>query len=177
MPGHHVRKTSKSLAGAADDGRGTSVPGRKFKRAEGFENGSELGRIHADYSPAKGLEAVYEFKKGENKLLGVIELAAVLVHQHAEVVEPFVAGKHDRFPDQPLLKLSVAGQTEGIESGIPLADQGEPLGDREPLAERTGGDGNAGENGARVTVEDGFPGPGVLQDRPVKVAYVGINGG
>ena len=88
----------------------------------------------------EGAELVGERHGVVDLLDGAVDLQAVVVDDHAEVIELLVAGKHGGLPDLALLALAVAQQGVGAIVIAPvLGGNGHAHGGGDALAERTGG--------------------------------------
>ena len=86
--------------------------------AEALERGIHpivLSGVHTFDLPIEGRKDRLEMRHREHHPVRQVELALIVVDHHAQVVEVFLAGVHDRFPNRPFLQLAIATQAITIE--------------------------------------------------------------
>ena len=97
-----------SFGRMADDRGGLAIA---RSVAECFQRGVNpvvLRRVHGMRLPSERLEYRPELRHGKNHAAENIELAVVVVHQHAEIVQVLLARIHHGFPDRTFLQFTVA---------------------------------------------------------------------
>ena len=126
-------------------------------RREAVDDGAQRGRVVAvDVVgvPAEGAPALLERREVEHVARVAERLLAVDVDDRDEVAEPVVGGEHHRLPDRALVALGVAHEHERApRAARELRGERRARRDREAVAERAGGEVDAGQDVVGVRPE------------------------
>ena len=148
MPSGNVFHKADAFAfdGVGDDDGGLARSGFRFGILQRFDDLLHVVAVDGDDIPSEA--AIFIFKRLDihHVFYPAVDLQPVAVDDADQVIELEVARFHRGFPDLAFLLLAVAHDAEDVVIFlVQLGDERDADGNAQALAERTGGDFNAGQ--------------------------------
>ncbi len=172
-----IGERTKALSAVANDGRWHSIARTEAKLLQRRNHAVILRGVDVKRLPSEGAKNRLQLGHGKNHAGMKVELSVIAVDEHTQVVEMVLSRVHHRFPDGAFLQLAIACHAIGVEPRAAVAGDGKTLGDTKPLPHRTGGNVHAGQNGARMSIQNAGKRARVFERLAIEVAEFGINGG
>ena len=105
-----IRQGAEAFRAVADDRRRFSITRSEAKTFECRVHAVVLRGVYVVRLPVKRCEHTLEIRHRKDHSIGKVELTVIVIDQHAQVIQVFLACVHDGFPDRPLLHLAVAAE-------------------------------------------------------------------